>query len=124
MTRTRTSVLVGTMLLAGLLALVLVLLTGRSPGTPKPVKLGNPQATETDTAGLGPAASYEAFSAAVRAYPASTIPPAIMARARATYTRFATRDARLAKRGRRFLDAGAKWQLYGPRKHAVTPGVT
>jgi hypothetical protein len=124
MTRTRTSVLVGTMLLAGLLVLVLVLLTGRSPATPKPVKLGNPQATETDTAGLGPAASYEAFSAAVRAYPASTIPPAIMARARATYTRIATRDARLAKRGRRFLGAGAKWQLYGPRKHAVTPGVT
>jgi hypothetical protein len=124
MTRTRTSVLTATLLLAGALALFLVLVTGRSPGSPKPVKLGNPESAEADTAGLGPAAGYEAYSSAARTYPANTIPPAIAARAKATFNRIAVRDSRLAKRGRRFLDDGAKWRLYGPRKHAVAPGVT
>ncbi len=128
MTRTRTSVLGATLfLLAGALALTLILLTGRSSGGNQlQLKLGagaaGPTSKETK-AGEGPAGGYEAYRSAARTYPANVIPPAIVAHAKATFNRIAKRDARLAKSGRRFQDDGSKWRLYGPRKYGVEPGV-
>ena len=130
MTRTRTSVLGATfILLAGALALTLVLLAGRSSGGNQlNVKVGaslsGPNSKEA-TAGEGPVGGYEAYLSASRTYPAAAIPPAVVARAKATFNRIAKRDARLAKsHGRRFLDSGGNWKQYGPRKYALQPGVT
>ena len=44
------------------------------------------------------------------------IPQAIVRRAEATFNRIAKRDARLAKSGRRFQDAGTKWQSLRPEE--------
>jgi hypothetical protein len=65
----------------------------------------------------------EAYRSAIRTYPATAIPPAVVARAQATFARIATRDARLRLHGRSFL-SGAQWQQYGPRQLAIQPGVT
>ena len=76
---------------------------------------GNVQATP----GEGRADGWDAYMAAARTYPANVIPPAIAARAEATFERLAAKDA---KKG----DPGAKghhWKLYGPRKDAMQPGV-
>ena len=76
MTRTRTSVLGATfILLAGALALTLVLLAGRSSGGNQlNVKVGaslsGPNSKEA-TAGEGPVGGYEAYLSASRTYPAS-----------------------------------------------------
>ena len=130
MTRTRTSVLGATfILLAGALALTLVLLAGRSSGGNQlNIKVGaslsGPNSKEA-TAGEGPVGGYEAYLSASRTYPAAAIPPAVVARAKATFNRIAKRDARLAKsHGRRFLDSDGKWTQYGPQKYALQPGVT
>ena len=130
MTRTRTSVLGATfILLAGALALTLVLLAGRSSGGNQlNIKVGaslsGPNSKEA-TAGEGPVGGYEAYLSASRTYPAAAIPPAVVARAKATFNRIAKRDARLAKsHGRRFLDSGGNWKQYGPQKYALQPGVT
>ena len=128
MTRTRTSVLGATFfLLAGALALALVLFTGRSSGGNQlQLKLGAGavgQMSKETKAGEGPAGGYEAYRSAARTYPANVIPPAIVARAKATFSRIAKRDARLAKSGRRFQSADAKWRQYGPRKYGLQPGV-
>jgi hypothetical protein len=125
MTRTRTSVLTVTFfVVAGMLALFLVLFAGKSSSgggfAPKFSKAGN----ETETAGEGPRMDFEAYRSATRTYPANVIPPAIVARAKATFNRIAKRDARLAKSGRRFLGHDGKWELYGPKKYASQPGVT
>jgi len=127
MTRTRTSVLGATFfLLAGAVALTMVLLTGRSSGGSQ-VKFGaslsGPSSKEA-TAGEGPVGGYEAYLSAARTYPAAAIPPAVVARAKATFRRLAKRDAYLKKHGRRFADAGKKWKQYGPDTYAVQPGVT
>ena len=125
MTRTRTSVLAATFLLAGALALFLVLLTGKSSSSGfKPSKLGAAESTEADSPGLR-VNSYDAYLAAARTYPANVIPPAIAARAKATFNRIARRDARLLRTGRHFAwaDDGGQWRLYGPRTNAVQPGV-
>src|SRR5439155_5194927 len=126
MTRARTGVLTAAFfLLAGALALFLVLLTGRSSGSgPGFVpKLGGESG---DTAGEvtreGPT-SYEAYMSAARSYPATTIPPAIVARAKATFRRIAKADARRLRHGRRFQGDGQHWRHYGPRVNATEPGV-
>ena len=118
MTRTRTSVLGATfILLAGALALTLVLLAGRSSGGNQlNIKMGanlsGPSSKEAK-AGEGPVGGYEAYLSASRTYPAAAIPPAVVARAKATFNRIAKRDARLVKsHGRRFLDSGGKWKQY------------
>ncbi len=136
MTRTRTTVLTGTLcLLAAAVALTLVFLTGRSSGGNQlQLRLGAGTAgltgkeNEEATAGEGPIGGYEAYRSAARTYPANTIPPAVVARAKATFNRIAKRDAKLraklrARHARGFLAAGPKWHLYGPRKYAVEPGV-
>jgi hypothetical protein len=133
MTRTRTTVLSGTLfLLAAAVALTLVFLTGRSSGGNEVIRLGAGSAgllNKEAMAGEGPAAGYEAYRSASRTYPANTISPGIVARSKVTFMRIAKRDARLRKAlqkrfGRGFLhDQGSKWRLYGPRKYAVEPGV-
>jgi hypothetical protein len=133
MTRTRTTALTGTLfLLAAAVALTLVFLTGRSSGGNQvQLKLGAGSAglvSKEGKVGEGPAGGYEAYRSAARTYPANTIPPAIVARAKATFGRIAKRDAKLraklrARHARGFLAAGPKWHLYGPRKAAVEPGV-
>ncbi len=127
MTRTRTSV-VGAMffLLAGALALTLVLLTGKSSGGNQ-LKVGaglaGPSSKEA-TAGEGPAGGYEAYRSATRTYPAEAIPPAVVARAKATFNRIGRADARRIRSGRVFLADGKQWRHYGPRVNATQPGVT
>src|SRR5712691_5168143 len=106
MTRARTSVLTATLFLfAGALALILVLMAGKSSG-PMHVGFKIPGDNAAEAAGEGPLGGYEAYRSAERTYPANVIPPRILARAKATFNRIARRDARLARRGRRFLDAG------------------
>src|SRR5436190_17622894 len=127
MTRTRTSVLaVSLFLAAGMLALFLVFLTGRSSGS-RPAFLSKAGGEAGDTPGEvanheGPT-SYEAYMSAARTYPARTIPPAIAARAKATFNRIAKADARRLRHGRRLQDDGNEWRLYGPRVNATQPGV-
>ena len=128
MTRTRTSVLGATFfLLAGALALALVLFTGRSSGGNQlQLKLGAGAVGVTSKEakfGEGRAGGFEAYRSAARTYPANVIPQAIVRRAEATFNRIAKRDARLAKSGRRFQDAGTKWRHFGPKKYATEPGV-
>lgn len=126
MTRTRTSVLGATFfLLAGALALTLVLLTGRSSGGNQlkfGASLAGPSSKEASV-GEGPAGGYEAYRSATRTYPAKTIPPAVVARAQATFSRIARRDARRIRSGRSFLADGKKWKQYGPKENARQPGV-
>ena len=124
MTRSRTSVLTGIFLVAGALTLFLVLLTARSSGTgvftPKSGAAGD---SAEAVAGLGPT-SFEAYLSAERTYPATAIPPSVVARAKATFARIAKRDARLLRvHGRSFLGTDT-WKLLGPRQYATQPGVT
>jgi hypothetical protein len=132
MTRTRTGVLgAAFFLLAGALALTLVLLGGSSSGPNQfKLRLGAGvagAASKETTAGEGPVGGYEAYVSAMRTYPANVISPRIVKRAEATFNRIAKRDKRFARtaRGRRFLDNnGGKWEQYGPQTFAVQPGVT
>ena len=131
MTRTRTSVLGATFfLLAGALALTLVLLTGRSSSANQiKLRLGAGvagAASKEASAGEGPVGGYEAYVSASRTYPANVISPAIARRAQTTFSRIVKRDVRFAKtaRGRHFFDNnGGKWEQYGPRTFGVQPGV-
>jgi hypothetical protein len=125
MTRTRMSVLTAAfILLAGALALFLVLYTGRSSGAaPGYQSKGAPGERAAQEAGEGPAGGYDAYLAAARAYPAKTFSPLLEARAKATFARIARADARAGRLGRSFADAGHKWKLYGPKQYAVEPGV-
>ena len=132
MTRTRTTVLSGTLLLlAAAVALTLVFLAGRSSGGTPVYRLGAGSGgllNKEGTAGEGPAQGYEAYRSAARTYPANTISPGIVARAKSTFTKIAKRDARLRKalrrsQGRGFQWDSSQWQFYGPRKYAVEPGV-
>ena len=70
MTRTRTTVLSGTvLLLAAAVALTLVFLAGRSSGGTKVLRLGAGSAgllNKEGTAGEGPAQGYEAYRSAAR----------------------------------------------------------
>src|SRR6059058_408540 len=125
MTRTRMSVLTAAfILLAGALALFLVLYTGRSSGAaPGYQTKGAPGESAAQEAGEGPAGGYDAYLAAARAYPAKALSPLLQARAKATFVRIARADARAARLGRSFAGAGHKWKLYGPKKYAAQPGV-
>jgi hypothetical protein len=132
MTRTRTTVLSGTvLLLAAAVALTLVFLAGRSSGGTPVYRLGAGSGgllNKEGTAGEGPAQGFEAYRSAARTYPANTISPGIVARAKSTFTKIAKRDARLRKalrrsQGRGFQWDSSQWQFYGPRKYAVEPGV-
>jgi hypothetical protein len=125
MTRTRTSVLGATFfLLAGALALTLILLTNSSGGNQLKfgASLAGPSSKET-TVGEGPAGGYEAYRSATRTYPAKAIPRSVVARAKATFGRIARADARRIRAGRTFLADGKNWQQYGPRETAREPGV-
>jgi hypothetical protein len=124
MTRARPSVLAAMFLLAGALALSLVLLTKGSSGsgTAFAGKLGQSESA-AEKPGLGPN-SYEAFRQAMRTYPANVIPVSVMRRAKATFGKIARADARRLSHGRHFLWDNNEWKLYGPRVNAVQPGVT
>ncbi len=125
MTKSRVVVLTGVFLVGAMLTLFLTLLMARSSGTT--VYTPKAAAAETESAadspGLGPA-NAAAFESAMRTYPANAIPPAVVARAQATFARIAKRDARLRAQGRSFLGNGGNWKQYGPRQFAVQPGVT
>jgi hypothetical protein len=126
MTRARPRVLAGMFLLAGALALALVMLTKGSSGSGA---VFTAKAAQSESAaekpGLGPN-SYEAYLQAARAYPANTIPVSVSKRAKATFLKIARADARALKRtGRRhLLWNNGEWKLFGPRVDAVQPGVT
>src|SRR6188472_26491 len=132
MIRARRSVLVTMVLLAGALALSLVLLARGSSGNRAGFvgKLGAAEATESavETPGLGPN-SYEAYLQAERTYPANNIPLRIQRRAKATFSRIARADLKRMKQvkaGHGFLWAHSNghWKLYGPKTYGVQPGVT
>jgi hypothetical protein len=96
MTRARPSVLAAMFLLAGALALSLVLLTKGSSSSGA-VFTGKPASeSAAEKPGLGPN-SYEAYLQAARAYPANTIPVSISKRAKATFAKIARADARALK---------------------------
>src|SRR6266540_693024 len=122
MTRTRMNVLTAALfLLAGSLALFLVLFTGRSAGSGPGFepKFGSGE-NAAEAAGEGPLGGYEAYLSAARTYPANVIPPAIAQRAEATFAGIAALDAKKGDpKGK-----GGKWNLYGPRTAAIQPGVT
>jgi len=119
-------------LLAGALALSLVLLARGSSGHRAGFvgKLGAAEATESaaETPGLGPT-SYEAYLQAERTYPANNIPVRIQRRAKATFSKIARADLKQinrVKQGHGFLwaHANGQWKLYGPKTYGVQPGVT
>jgi hypothetical protein len=127
-TRTRTGVLTASFfLLAGALALFLVLWTGRSSGSGglgfEPKAGGESGDTPGEVASHEGPTSFDAYMSAARSYPATTIPPAIAARAKATFNRIAKADARRVRHGRHLLGDGSRWRLYGPRVNATEPGV-
>src|SRR5690242_1320699 len=125
MTKSRVVVVTGVFLVGATLALFLTLLLAKSSGTTIYTPKAAAAETESaaDTPGLGPA-SGAAWESAVRTYPANAISPAIVAKAQATFTRIAKRDARLRATGRSFLWNGPQWRQYGPRQYAIQPGVT
>jgi hypothetical protein len=70
-------------------------------------------ASQVDTPGEGPINQADAYFSAQRTYPADEIPPTISHTAKLTF------DA-IAKKG----DPGNNhWYAYGPKQHAVQPGV-
>jgi hypothetical protein len=138
MTRRRTGALTAALLLlAGSVAITLVLVAARSSGdtqlapkfgaagvTSKEAPAG--EASQQTRVGEGRVDGYEAYRSAARTYPANVIPSRVVKRAKLTFSRIAKRDARLARlRARRGFQAhGPKWHLYGPTKYAFQPGVT
>src|SRR5262249_24576653 len=68
--------------------------------------------------GLGPT-SYDAYLAAQRTYPAVEIPPAIAAKAEATFAGIAAQNGQGADSNRQ----GPRWQQFGPTENATEPGV-
>jgi hypothetical protein len=124
MTRARPSVLAAMFLLAGALALSLVMLTKGSSGSGAVFTAKSAQSeSAAETPGLGPN-SYEAFRQAMRTYPANVIPVSMTRRAKATFGKIARADALRLKHGRHFLGDNNEWKLYGPRVDGVQPGVT
>ena len=94
MIKARPSVLAAMVLLAGALALSLVMLP---KGSSSSGAVFTGKATQSESAaekpGLGPN-SYEAYLQAARAYPANTIPVSVSKRAKATFAKIARADAR------------------------------
>src|SRR5690348_8710522 len=115
MTKSRGAVLAGVFLVGAAIALFLALAIGRSSGTT--VFTPKAAAAETESAADSPgvgANSYDAWQSAIRTYPANAIPPAVVARAKATFERIAKRDAQLRLHGRSFFAGGGSWSQYGP----------
>ena len=121
MTRTRTGVLAAAFfLLAGSLALFLVLFTGKSTGSGPGFepKFGSGE-NAAEAAGEGPVGGYEAYLSAARTYPANVIPPAVAANAEETFAAIVSADAKKGDpKGK-----GHRWTQYGPRTAAIQPGV-
>ena len=121
MTRTRTGVLAAAFfLLAGTLALFLVLFTGKSTGSGPGFepKFGSGE-NAAEAAGEGPVGGYEAYLSAARTYPANVIPPAVAANAEETFAAIVSADAKKGDpKGK-----GHRWTQYGPRTAAIQPGV-
>jgi hypothetical protein len=68
--------------------------------------------------GEGPA-TFEAYLAAERAYPAAAVPPGFAANAEATFAGIAAKDAKKGDpKGK-----GHKWEQYGPTENGTEPGV-
>ena len=86
MTRVRVGAVTAIFVVAAVLTLFLVLLAGRStgPGAAVVPKAGGSEESAAAKAGLGPT-SYEAFLSAMRTYPAKSISPAIVQRAKTTF---------------------------------------
>jgi len=107
MTRTRTSLLTASFfMLAGALALALVLMTAKSSGSSRPfVSKAGGEAGDTpgEVANHEGPTSYDAYMSAARTYPARAIPPAVVARAKTTFNRIAKADARRLRHGRHVL---------------------
>jgi hypothetical protein len=132
MTKARTGVVAASFfVLAGAVALFLVLFAARSSGNTglglKVSKAG--ESAESDAGGNaattfreGPI-SFEQQRALERTYPAKAISPAIVARAKATFNRLAARDVRQLRAAKRFAWNDGHWKLYGPRVNATEPGV-
>ena len=125
MTKSRVAVLTGVFLVGATLALFLALFMARSSGTtvftPKAASTGNESAEQQP--GIGPN-GYEAYLQASRTYPATAIPTAVVARAKATFVRIAKRDAKLRKAHSKSFLWSNQWKLLGPRINATQPGVT
>src|SRR5262245_28860477 len=120
MLRMRSRVVIGAVVIpAALLAALLLAFAGGSgsskAGAAPFSKAGSDADSVVNTPGLGPN-TFDAYMAAERAYPATTLPPAITDRAAATFEA-------LAKKGDPAAD-GRQWKLYGPRQDAMQPGVT
>ena len=75
---------------------------------------------EEDTAGEGPVGGWEAYLAAMRTYPANVIPPTVVAKADATFTKIDAQDNTTGDSHSK----GHRWSLYGPTQDATQPGVT
>src|ERR1044072_5191392 len=81
---------------------------------------GDPDAQASNgqaSPGLG-ATNFDAYMAAERTYPANVIPPAVAARAEATFGEIAAKDAKAGDPKAN----GHKWKFYGPRQDALEPG--
>ncbi len=124
MTRVRVGALTAVFVLAIGLTLFLVLLAGRStgPGAAITPKAGGSEEAAEAKAGLGPN-SYEGYLSAMRTYPAKSIAPAIVQRAKRTFGRIEKADSRRVRRGHTFLWDSNKWKQFGPRVNATQPGV-
>ena len=76
-------------------------------------------ANSETTPGEGPIGGWDAYLAAVRAYPAGDVPPAVAAQAQATFDRIASDDAKKGDPGSK----GRKWSFFGPTQAGIQPGV-
>ena len=110
---------------AAIAAIAAIAIAFSSGGSTRPLHYGTKLASgDPDSAhatpGEGPAAGFDAYLAAERAYPANAIPPAIAARAETTFNTIAKKDAKDGDPGAR----GHAWRQYGPTENATQPGVT
>jgi hypothetical protein len=123
--RTRTFGVLGGV--AAITAIATIAVALSSGGTVRPYVQGKFASGEREAqagspesmAGEGPADGFEAYLAAQRTYPANVIPPAVVAKAESTFERIAAKDLTKGDPGAK----GHRWQLYGPKRDAVEPGV-
>jgi hypothetical protein len=123
MLRTRYRVVIGAVVIPAVLltALLLAFAGGSSQkATAMPFSkvAGDPDAAAATTPGLG-VKNYDAYLDAAKAYPASGLSPAIVARAEATFAGIAAKDEKKGDpKGK-----GHKWEQVGPEENATQPGV-
>src|SRR6185312_1894601 len=123
MLRTRYRVVIGAIVIPAVLltALLLAFAGGsnqKATAMPLTKVAGDPDAAAATSPGLG-ANNYDAYLQAAKAYPANAIPPAIAARAEATFNSIATNDAKKGDPKAK----GNKWEQLGPGENAREPGV-